>query len=227
MSGRSGAASIIADVGYVSGSTRLFAILGDPIEQVRSPEMVTAQLVARGADAVLVPMHVTAADLDGVVASLKRIRNFGGLVFTIPHKAAALRHCDALGPQGIAVGAVNALARRPDGSWVGEMFDGLGCVAAFAAAGHALRDRRVTLIGAGGAGSAIAVAVAGGAPASLHIAELDRAKAEALAERVAAVAPTLAVTVGAPDLARHARIVIERVQIERLDLLLHAHPREI
>lgn len=189
------------EVDYVGGATRLFAIIGDPIEQVRSPEMVTAQLVKRGADAVLVPMHVSAADLDGVVASLKRIRNFGGMVFTIPHKAAALRHCDSLGPQGAAVGAVNAVARRPGGAWVGEMFDGLGCVAAFAAAGHALAGRRVTLIGAGGAGSAIAVAVAGEAPASLRIAELHGAKAGALAERVAAVAPTLPVSVGAPELA--------------------------
>lgn len=200
MTERSGAATV-EDVDYVSGSTRLFAILGDPIEQVRSPEMVTAQLVALGTDAVLVPMHVAAADLDGVVHALKRIRNFGGMVFTIPHKAAALRHCDALGPQGTAVGAVNAVARRADGSWLGEMFDGLGCVAAFAASGHALAERRVTLIGAGGAGSAIAVAVAGEAPAALHVAELDAAKAEALAARVAAVAPALPVTVGPPDLA--------------------------
>ena len=73
-------------VDYVSGKTRVFGIVGDPIEQVRSPEMITAEMTRRGHDAVLVPMHVLQADFDDVLPRILRLRNLGGLVFTIPYK---------------------------------------------------------------------------------------------------------------------------------------------
>ena len=49
-----------------------------PIEQVRSPEMITAEMTARGHDAVLVPMHVLPEDFDALVPQLLRMRNLGG-----------------------------------------------------------------------------------------------------------------------------------------------------
>ena len=61
-------------VDYVSGRTRLFGIVGHPIEQVRSPEMITAELVARGHDAVLVPLHVMPDDFDACLPQLLRVR---------------------------------------------------------------------------------------------------------------------------------------------------------
>ena len=173
-------------VDYVSGKTRVFGIVGDPIEQVRSPEMITAEMTRRGHDAVLVPMHVLPSDFDDVLPRILRLRNLGGLVFTIPYKALATMLADELGPQARTLGVINALGRGRDGRWRGDIFDGLGCVEAFRRRGIALAGKRVMLVGAGGAGSAIAAAVAAEQPASLFIFDVDPARASALARKVGA-----------------------------------------
>lgn len=198
-------------VDYVSGRTRLFGIVGHPIEQVRSPEMITAELVARGHDAVLVPLHVLPDDFDACLPELMRVRNLGGLVFTIPFKARACALADSLGPQAHVVGAINALARTADGRWRGEIFDGLGCVEALRRRDVGLRDRRVMLLGAGGAGSAIAAAVASERPASLTVFDIDGERARLTAERVAQAHPGVAVGAGAP-------------RVRDIDVLLNASP---
>ena len=143
-------------VDYINGKTRLYGIVGDPIAQVRSPEMVTHELQRRGLNAILVPLHVARADFARVIPHLMQLLNLDGLVMTIPFKAQALNLAQSLGLQAQAVGALNALARRKDGTWAGDMFDGMGCVQAFARRGLALRGKSVLLIGLGGAGGAIA-----------------------------------------------------------------------
>lgn len=198
-------------VDYLSGRTRLFGIVGDPIEQVRSPEMITAEMTGRGHDAVLVPMHVLPADFDALLPQLMRMRNLGGLVFTIPYKARACALADDLGPQARIVGAINALAPGAGGRWRGEIFDGLGCVEAFRRRDIALRGRRVMLIGAGGAGSAIAVAVAYEQPASLAIFDVDGERARSLAAAVVRAMPKARVAAGEPT-------------VEGIDVLLNATP---
>jgi len=198
-------------VDYVSGRTRLFGIVGHPIEQVRSPEMITAELTGRGHDAVLVPLHVLPDAFDAVLPQLMRVQNLGGLVFTIPYKVRACALADELLPQARVVGAINALGRAPDGRWRAEIFDGLGCVEAFRRRGLALRGRRVMLLGAGGAGSAIAAAVAAEQPAALRIYDVDGERANGLAGRVAAAHPGTDVHAGPPT-------------IDGIDVLLNASP---
>jgi shikimate dehydrogenase len=198
-------------VDYVSGKTRLFGIVGHPIEQVRSPEMITAEMTSRGYDAVLVPMHVLPDDFETVVPALLRMRNVGGLVFTIPFKARACAFADELGAQARAIGVINALARGADGRLRGDIFDGLGCVEAFRRRDIALAGKRVLLIGAGGAGSAIAAAVASEAPASLAIHDVDGPRAQDLVDKVARANPGARVSVGKPA-------------VEGIDILLNATP---
>lgn len=198
-------------VDYVSGKTRLFGIVGHPIEQVRSPEMITAEMTGRGHDAVLVPLHVLPDDFDTVVPQLMQVRNLGGLVFTIPYKARACALADELLPQARVIGAINALARGRDGRWRGEIFDGLGCVEALRRRGIALAGRRVLLLGAGGAGSAIAAAVAAERPATLTIYDVDGVRAADVAAKVAGAQPGVAVHAGAAD-------------AEAVDVLLNASP---
>ncbi|MBI3708436.1 MAG: shikimate dehydrogenase [Proteobacteria bacterium] len=186
------------EVTYVSGSTRLFGIVGDPIEQVRSPGMITAELRRRGADAVLVPIHVRPDDFEACVRHIMKIRNLGGLVFTIPYKARACALADELGPQARAVGAANALTRRTDGGWVADIFDGLGCIEAFRRQGFAFAGRRAMLIGAGGAGSAIGVAIACERPAAIRLFDGDAERARALADKIRRVDGRIAVEIGPP-----------------------------
>ena len=183
-------------VDYVSGKTRLFGIVGHPIEQVRSPEMITAIMKSRGHDAILVPMHVLPEHFEAWLGAMKTMPNLGGLVFTIPFKQRALAFADDVGPQARQVGAINTLARAADGRWRGEIFDGLGCVEAFRRRGITLRGRHLQLLGAGGAGSAIAAALGAEGPASLAIFDVETSRAEALARNVQAANPGIAVTAG-------------------------------
>ncbi len=184
------------DANYIDGTTRLYGIVGDPITQVRSPEMVTGEFVSRGINAILLPIHVPVDDFKKVSRNLKKIANLDGLIFTIPFKAEAMRLADRIGPQAEIVGALNVIARRPDGTWAGEIFDGIGCVTALKSEGHSLTGKRVHLIGAGGAGSAIGVAVAHEHPASLTVFDMDPERAAALAARINRVDPAIAVAVG-------------------------------
>ena len=78
----------------LTGETRLYYIVGDPIAQVKSPPALTAILVARGANALVVPAHVTPEDLDLFMKAARATQNVDGIVVTVPHKLAALAHCD-------------------------------------------------------------------------------------------------------------------------------------
>src|SRR6266516_1663057 len=161
------------EVTYISGKTRLFGIVGHPIEQVRSPEMFTGEFVRRGHDAILVPLHVRPEHFDTCLPGVLKIANLDGLIFTIPYKATACALAHRLGAQARVVGAINALSRDADGGWAGDILDGMGCVEAIRRRGIALQGRRVMLIGAGGAAAAIGVAMAGEQPASIRVFHVD------------------------------------------------------
>ena len=186
-------------VSWISGRTRLFGIVGHPIEQVRSPEMFSAEFARRGWDAILVPVHVLPGTFDPVLRALMQVANLDGLVFTIPYKQQACALADELGAQARAVGAINALARRADGRWAGDMFDGAGCVEAFRRRAISFRGRHVTLIGAGGAGSAIGAAIAAEGPATLRVFDPDGARVAALASTISRINAAVAIEREAPD----------------------------
>lgn len=205
------AAASTDQVDFVNGSTRLFGIVGDPIAQVRSPEMVTWALRRRGLDAVLVPIHVREAEFDAVLPALMRVANLDGLVFTIPFKQRACALAASLGAQARAVGAINALARGADGRWHGEIFDGLGCVEALRRAGVAVGGARAMLMGLGGAGTAIAAALAAERPALLRIFDLDASRCERAAAMLRTASPETEVVVGPPV-------------VDGMDVLLNATP---
>lgn len=183
----------------VTGATRLVGILADPIRQVRTPQLLNALFAARGIDAVMMPMHVGAADLATALSGLAVIHSLIGLVITTPHKAAVVPLCARLGPEARLVGAANVLQRQLDGSWAGEMLDGVGFVAGLKAAGIDPAGRQVLLLGAGGAAAAIAFALARAGVARLVLANRTPARAAALAVRVAAAFPAVDVVAGPAD----------------------------
>jgi shikimate dehydrogenase len=173
----------------ISGETRLIAVLGDPVAQVRAPGLVNPLLAELGVNTVVIPVHAAPAELDDVVRGLKAARNVTGLLVTVPHKIAMLRHADEHSRAATLAGSTNALRRRRDGSWHADNFDGAGFVAGLKAAGHAPAGRTVALVGAGGAGVAIAPALLSAGVARLSVSDLDHDRARTLAERLAAVWP--------------------------------------
>jgi shikimate dehydrogenase len=160
----------------LSGATRLYVIVGDPIAQVRSPAGITQAFAARGHDGILVPVQVAPVDLPDFISVAKRLKNLDGIVVTIPHKFACYQACSGATDRAHFLRAANLMRRRADGGWHGDMVDGLGFVGAARAKGIDPRGMRALLVGAGGAGSAIALALleAGVSEIAIHDGATER-----------------------------------------------------
>lgn len=164
--------------------TRSYLIIGDPITQVRSPEIYNARFAAAGIDATMRAQRVDPGELDTAMRDFKATASLSGLLVTVPFKAAAVRHVDDLLACGARVGAVNAIRRSREGRWVGDMFDGVGLVRAMEAASMGPLGKRILLLGAGGAGAAIADAVASAGARGIDIYDSDIPRAVRLARAV-------------------------------------------
>jgi shikimate dehydrogenase len=195
----------------ITGETRLLAIIGDPIQHVRSPQTYNPRIRSAGRNAILVPIHLPAAHFDTAIRGLMTLGNLDGLVVTSPFKERILPFADGVSARVRQVGAVNALRRESDGRWTGDIFDGLGLVAALEGLSQRAARRRVLLLGAGGAGSAIAFALAAAGAATIGIVDRTARRSEALAARIRSAYGDCRVGAVAPDIAGY-------------DLLINATP---
>jgi shikimate dehydrogenase len=141
----------------VDGATRVYYVVGDPIAQVKAPARMTRGFAERGINAVCVPMHVRAADLDDFIRGASRAQNVDGMIITVPHKQAAHRYAASTTDRAQFLHTVNVLRRDGGGQWHGETTDGASFVGGLRAAGFDPRGSRALVAGAGGAGSAIAL----------------------------------------------------------------------
>jgi shikimate dehydrogenase len=182
----------------ISTTTRLYGHFAYSTVQrpMSAPALMNALLERRGVDAIFVPLQVPPEYLAATIAGMRHLRDFAGFCVTMPHKAAVAQLCDVLLPNAQACGAVNTVRIDPDGRLIGETFDGVGMVQAITA--HRALDAatRVLLVGAGGVGQAIAVALALAGVGSLAITNRTQAKANDLAERVRRAAPACKVETG-------------------------------
>ncbi|VTU36453.1 Shikimate dehydrogenase [Variovorax sp. PBS-H4] len=177
-----------------TGATRVIFIAGDPIAQVKSPAAVTRLLRERGADTVVVPAHVKPADFGSFLGAVERMPNVDGVIATVPHKFALAARCAELTPRARSIVAANVARRRPGGGWFGDMCDGDAYVAGLARHRFDPRGRRALLVGAGGAGSAIAHSLVDAGVSALALHDLDAGRRDALLEKIArygSVAPSL------------------------------------
>lgn len=168
-----------------SGATRVIFIAGDPIAQVKSPAGVTRLLRERGGDKVVVPAHVKPGDLAAFLAVAQRMPNVDGVIATVPHKFELAALCTDGTARARSIGAVNVARRGPQGGWFGDMCDGDAYVAGLRQHGFDPRGKRALLVGAGGAGSAIAHALVDAGVADLALHDLDAVRRDTLQEKIA------------------------------------------
>ena len=190
----------------ISGTTRLYAIIGDPITHVRTPTSFNERFAARGIDAVCVPLQVPVETFDTCLAGLKALPNLDGLIVTAPHKASVMAFCDVIEPGAQRVGAVNTIRRLADGRYGGTILDGYGFVEGLRHRGHEPRGKSVFIVGAGGAASAIAFALVEAGVRDITFRDRTPARALDLAARVAAAPGGCRADVGRP--AREFDIVL-------------------
>ncbi|MBE0584836.1 MAG: shikimate dehydrogenase, partial [Desulfofustis sp.] len=148
---------------------------------MKSPATFGDYFMSHGINAVMVPLHVGEKDFLTVLGGLRAVKNFAGAIVTIPHKYQAYQAAHTRGAMALRTGTANVLAPIGKDRWSAEMLDGVGLVQALRKRGISIRGLRTLLIGAGGAGTAIAVALEQlGQVASISIAEPDGTRARHL-----------------------------------------------
>jgi len=167
----------------LNGATRIHVTIGDPIAQVKSPAGITQGFAARGHDGIMIPLQVKPADIEDFFKLAKKLPNLDGIVITVPHKPFAFRHCDVTTERAKVLEVCNVMRRMPDGRWTGDMTDGGGFIAALKRNGYDPKGKRALQVGAGGAGSALALSLTMEG-ASVTLCDLDSAKRDALIARL-------------------------------------------
>jgi shikimate dehydrogenase len=163
----------------IKGTTRLIAILGDPVSHSLSPAMHNAAFDRHGLDCAYVPLRVRPADLPAAVAALRTL-GFRGANVTLPHKQAVVPLLDAVSEVSRLMGAVNTIMNE-DGRLTGTTTDGSGFLEGFREAGHSFTGKTVAVLGNGGSARTIAFALAlEGMPRRILLAGRDGAKSRRL-----------------------------------------------
>ncbi|RYX93856.1 MAG: shikimate dehydrogenase [Comamonadaceae bacterium] len=197
-------------VPFVSGTTDVYLILGDPVEQVKAPASFNLIFARLGIDAVLVPVHVAPGDLEAFVRTAFRARNIKGMWVAIPHKAPITGLLDSCSELGRIAGAVNGIRRTADGKIDGGLFDGEGFVASLDWFNIPYAGKRALVIGAGGGASAIGGSLAcAGARSCSEVALYDPVpgKAEEVARRIQASSQAKVVAAATGDPAGYDLVI--------------------
>lgn len=167
----------------------LVGLIGRNIQSSLSPALFADAFAVAGIDGYY---HLVDADrlpgrcLPELLGAIKAA-GFAGANITYPFKQDVLPLLDAIDPEAAPVGAINTVAIAPDGRTTGYNFDRHGWRASFAETlgADSARGKTVVLIGAGGAGRAVAFALMDLGVGALVLHDLNSGRAKALAADVA------------------------------------------
>lgn len=157
-----------------------YAVLGNPIKHSLSPKIHASFAAQTGQD---ISYEALEAPVDGFTAFVGELhkQGFGGLNVTLPFKEEAAQLAESLSERAQLAAAVNTLIRTENG-WQGDNTDGAGILRDLT---HNLAldltDKRILLVGAGGASRGVVAPLLSANPALLHIVNRTAEKATALA----------------------------------------------
>ena len=191
----------------ISGKTTVIAHLGYPTESFKAPMIYNPWFEHAGVDAVVVPIGVKAEEYRAFLPLLFRCSNVEGALVTMPHKVTTVELLDEVTPTVRVARSCNAVRRRPDGTLLGDMFDGAGFVRGVERKGRRLAGARALVVGCGGVGSAIAASLAGAGVAALGLFDANPANADALAARLRENYAGIEVRTGSSDPAGYDVVV--------------------
>ncbi|MCC7370345.1 MAG: hypothetical protein IT306_18110 [Chloroflexi bacterium] len=181
-----------------SPSSWISGLIGDhPSTYSRSPRIWNAAYADLGLDAVYAPFDVEPADLAPLITAMRQEPRFLGCNVTVPYKQAVIPLLDVVDARAAQLDAVNTVVRTPAGELHGYSTDGEGAVGSLtrvlphqsAPFVDGLDRKSVLMIGAGGAGSAVAFALAQavGPGGRLFIANRTAETALTLGQRISEV----------------------------------------
>jgi shikimate dehydrogenase len=136
----------------ISTSTQLLGIIGNPVGHSMSPAIHNRAFQELGLDFVYLAFRVE--DVEGAIRGVRALENFRGLSVTIPHKVAVIPFLDEVSKVDAGIGSVNTVVKE-NGRLTGLGTDGPGGRKALLDAGATLKDKRILILGSGGAARAL------------------------------------------------------------------------
>ena len=155
-------------------------VFGDPVDGNPTGVMEEAAYEACGLNYRYLTLKVTREDFDDAMKSIRAL-HMKGMNLTMPHKITVLPYLDEISEAAGIIGAVNTIVVR-DGKLFGENTDGKGFVQALKNKGVSLQDKKIVILGAGGAAKAIAVECALEGASQVTIINRTKEKAQELAQ---------------------------------------------
>lgn len=163
--------------------TVMYGVFGHPVHHSRSPMMLNAAFQAAGLNAAYAAFHVHPERIKEAVEGIRGLQ-LRGVNITIPHKVEVMQYLDEIDDSARTIGAVNTIVNE-QGKLTGYNTDGIGYVRALKEeTGLSLENKRILLIGAGGAARGVGYGLSLEEPYEILIANRTEAKADALAEQL-------------------------------------------
>lgn len=162
---------------------KLYGIIGKPLDHSLSPKFFNALFKKHRLDCRYLPFQVERPYLKNLILCMKLVDVYG-LNVTAPYKEAVIPFLDRLDPAAKKCGAVNTIVRRGQ-VFIGTNTDGAGFLKALRVRGKiSPKNKRVTLIGAGGVARGIAGALAQAGARQIHFLSRHPRKASKAARRL-------------------------------------------
>ena len=140
---------------FINGHTHLISLLGNPIRHSKSPVTHSVSFELTGVDAVYLAFNVTPEDLPDILNAMRRMDGWDGSNVTMPCKQKIIPFLDGLSAGAELIGAVNVIEKTDEGKLIGHNSDGMGFMVNLCKHGVDPKGKVFTLMGPGGAGSAI------------------------------------------------------------------------
>lgn len=191
----------------ISGKTNLLPLFGYPTKAFKAPLIYNPWFEKHGIDAVVVPMGVKPEDYATVMKSVFKLTNIPGALVTMPHKVTTVGLLDEVTTAVKIAGACNAILKRPDGTLLGDIFDGTGFTRGLRRKGFVFEGAKCLVVGSGGVGSAIAASLAAQGVAAITTFDTRLESAEGLASRLHQHYPRLEARTGINDAAGYDLVV--------------------
>jgi len=139
----------------ISGTTALYCLIGTPIGHSGSPAMYNYSFQKLGIDSAYVAFDISIEKVADTISAFKTL-NIKGSNVTMPCKNEVAKFMDELSPAARIVGAVNTIV-NDGGKLTGHITDGSGFVRNLKEHGVDIKNKKITILGAGGAATAIQV----------------------------------------------------------------------
>ena len=156
----------------------VYGIIGNPVSHSLSPIMHNVAFKELGIKAVYGAFLVKEENLKKAVEGIRAL-NIKGLSITIPHKESIMKFLDEIDRVALEIGAVNTIVNK-NGYLKGYNTDWIGVLKAFTKNEVEIKDKKVVIIGAGGASKAVVYAIKAGGAKEIEVYNRTFEKAKTL-----------------------------------------------